>query len=438
MNRERARTRWAVTGFAVFAGILIVGAGSPPAARAYEVWATDQSDTAKESGGVLYIYDGQQLATNPAAARPAATIDFGKEIGAYCQEKTGRAVRRPHMLQFTKDQRYAILSFLSGQVLFMDAESRKPLGCVSVGKHVHAAFPTPDQKMVVVAGEKKFVRVWTDYASEKFSFEPDKDVIDLGAMESGDLPDNAPICPVTDASGKYAFITLKGGGLVVAAVTETPMKIAATTSSKQIRPAGCGGAQVGQTMYINSGGGTPAAPLTYDVYAVDMRELPKAISVKLVLSRDGEFADSHGLVVMGKHLWSGDRAGNRIDVIDTATNRHVGTINLAGPASDDPAPDLMDASPDGTHVFMSLRGPVPLSGNHPEKMNAKGSTPGVGVVKVTDDAKSGTFLGVSRIANVKDGKETADPHAIAVRKAGSHSQPNGQSPSQPESHPHSH
>ncbi len=424
MSRERARTRWAVTGFAVFAGLLIVGAGGPPAARAYEVWATDQSDTAKDSGGALYIYDGAQLAANPAAARPVATIDFGKEIGAYCQEKTGRAVRRPHMLSFTKDQRYAILTFLSGQVLFMDAQSRKPLGCVSVGKHVHAAFPTPDQKTVVTAGEKKLIRVWTDYAGEKFSFEPEKDVIDLGAMESGDLPDNAPICPVADASGKYVFVTLKGGGLVVAAVTETPMKIVAATGSQQIRPAGCGGVQVGQTMYINSGGGTLAAPLAYDVYAVDVRELPKTISVKLVLSRDGEFADSHGLVVIGTHLWSGDRAGNRIDVIDTATNRHVGTINLAGPVSDDPAPDLMDASPDGTHLFMTLRGPIPLSGNHPEKMNAKGSTPGVGVVTATDGGRSGTFLGAVRITNVRDGKETADPHALAVRN--------------PEGHPHSH
>ena len=27
-------------------------------AQAYEVWVTDQSDTGKESGGYLYIYDG--------------------------------------------------------------------------------------------------------------------------------------------------------------------------------------------------------------------------------------------------------------------------------------------------------------------------------------------------------------------------------------------
>ena len=39
-----------------------------PAVQAYEVWLTDQSDTGKESGGFLYIYDGAQLAANPSSA----------------------------------------------------------------------------------------------------------------------------------------------------------------------------------------------------------------------------------------------------------------------------------------------------------------------------------------------------------------------------------
>ncbi|MDE3041992.1 MAG: hypothetical protein KGJ82_15660, partial [Nitrospirota bacterium] len=48
-----------------------VGIGGIAPASAYEVWLTDQSDTAKESGGFLYIYDGAALAANPAAAKPA-------------------------------------------------------------------------------------------------------------------------------------------------------------------------------------------------------------------------------------------------------------------------------------------------------------------------------------------------------------------------------
>jgi hypothetical protein len=65
---------------------------------------------------------------------------------------------------------------------------------------------------------------------------------------------------------------------------------------------------------------------------------------------------------------------------------------------------------------MGLRGPNPLTGNAKEMNNAQGSTPGVGVIKVTEDGKSGQFIGVARLTNLKDGKETADPHGLAVRK----------------------
>ncbi|MCZ6780528.1 MAG: hypothetical protein O7C73_02665, partial [Nitrospirae bacterium] len=82
----------------------------------------------------------------------------------------------------------------------------------------------------------------------------------------------------------------------------------------------------------------------------------------------------------------------------------------------DPAPDLIDVSPDGAYVFVGLRGSSPLTGNNKQVNNAKGSTPGVGVVKVTNGGKGGEFVGIARISNMKDGKETADTHGTAVRK----------------------
>ncbi len=389
-----------------------------PLANAYEVWITDQSDTAKESGGYLYIYDGAQLAANPSAAKPAVTIDFSGEINKFCQEATKKAVRRPHMLFFTRDQSHAILSFLSGQVLIMDASTRKPEACLSVGKNVHAAWPTPDQQMAIAANiaEKKFIRIRTDYQAHKFGYDPEKDVLDLTVLEKGEQPDAAPICPITDASSTYAFITLRGGGLFVVDVTKTPMTVGATLNNVEIHPAGCGGVQVGQTVYLNSGGGWPIAPLSYDIYALDIANLPKSVSAKLISTRDTQFADSHGMVAVGRYLWSADRAGNNIEIIDTVTNLSVNVINLVGPISDDPAPDLLDASPDGAYVFAGTRGPSPLTGNNSEVNNAQGSTPGVGVIKVTGGGKGGEFVGVARITNMKDGKETADTHGVAVRK----------------------
>ncbi len=392
--------------------------GPAPSASAYEVWLTDQSDTAKESGGFLYIYDGAQLAANPSSAKPAVTIDFSGEINKFCEEATKKAVRRPHMIFFTKDQSHAVLSFLSGQVLIMDAATRKPEACLSMGKNVHAAWPTPDQKMVIAANiaEKKFIRIWTDYAGHKFSFDPEKDVMDLKALESGDRPDTAPICPITEATSKYAFVTLRGGGLLVVDVSATPMTVVATLTNVAIHPAGCGGYQVGDTMYINSGGGWSVAPLSYDVYALSIGNLPNSVSAKLITTRDTKFSDSHGMVGVGRYLWSADRAGNNIEIIDTLTNLSVGSVDMAGSVSEDPAPDLIDVSPDGAYVFVGLRGPNPLTGNHKDVDNAKGSTPGVGVVKVIDGGKDGEFVGVARITNMKDGKETADTHGLAVRK----------------------
>lgn len=399
---------------ALLAGLVL----AVPAAQAYEVWLTDQSDTAQESGGFLYIYNGGQLAANPASAKPTQTIDFSGEIGKFCEEATKKAVRRPHMLFFNASQDHVIISFLSGQVLFMDTATKKPEACLSMGKNVHAAWPTPNQKMAIAANiaEKKFIRIWTDYAAHQYSFDPDKDVLNLATLEGGERPDTSPICPITESSSQYAFVTLRGGGLLVVDVTTTPLKVVAAMDNNQIHPAGCGGIQSGGTMYINSGGGWPVAPLSYDVYALDISHLPQSISAKLVSQRDDQFADSHGMASVGRYVWSADRAGNNIEIIDTLSNLSVGSVDLVTSANEDPAPDLMDVAPDGQYVFVGLRGPNPLTGNDKNANNAKGTIPGVGVIHVDAGGRVGQYKGQAAITNIKDGKETADTHGIAVRK----------------------
>ena len=414
--RGLSRLTLAIVGSAlVWAG---VGIGGIAPASAYEVWLTDQSDTAKESGGFLHIYDGAALAANPAAAKPAVTIDLSGEINTFCEAATKKPVRRPHMLFFNKDQSHVILSFLSGHVLFMDAKTRKPEACLSMGKNVHAAWPTPNQKMAIAANiiEKKFTRIWTDYAAHTFSFDPEKDVVNLALLEGGERPDTSPICPITESSSRYAFVTLRGGGLFVFDVTTTPMNLVATLNNNEIHPAGCGGIQVGETMYVNSGGGWPIAPLSYDIYALDLSTLPKSVSAKLVSSRDDQFADSHGMAAVGRYVWSADRAGNNIEIIDTVSNLSVGSIDLVTDGNKDPAPDLLDNAPDNQYVFVGLRGPAPLTGNDKTHHNAKGTIPGVGVIHVDGAGKVGHYKGQAIVSNMKDGIETADPHGIAIRK----------------------
>ena len=91
----------------------------------------------------------------------------------------------------------------------------------------------------------------------------------------------------------------------------------------------------------------------------------------------------------------------------------MNTIALAHPSSDHPTPDLADISPAGNRIFVSLRGPNPLSGS---PHAATGSTPGLGVIQVNQEGRSGQLKSVVEISNVDTtGVERADSHGIRVR-----------------------
>ena len=136
-----------------------------------------------------------------------------------------------------------------------------------------------------------------------------------------------------------------------------------------------------------------------------------------MLSQDErDHTDTHGATLMRnrRYLWVADRMGNRIVVIDTRTDLLAGEIQLPGPLSDDPSPDLMDTSPGGDRVYVSLRGKFPLSG---DPHASTGSTPGLCVIKVNDDGRTGEIESISRIANVDaEGVDRADPHAVRIRE----------------------
>ena len=103
-----------------------------------------------------------------------------------------------------------------------------------------------------------------------------------------------------------------------------------------------------------------------------------------------------------------------ITVVDTEDNAVVNQFSLVGPVSADPTPDLMDVSPDGNRVFMALRGPNPLSGNNAAFNNAAGSTPGVGIIRVEQGGRRGTFFARVPISHIVGGVERADPHGLRV------------------------
>jgi DNA-binding beta-propeller fold protein YncE len=400
----------------------------------FEVWTVDQSNTTGTThGGTLYVYRGSELRGPRAQRATPERIDLGGQATALCAARTGTVPVRPHMLMFSPARSHAVLAFVvSGHVLFIDAETRTPVACVDVGAQAHAAMPSPDGRYVIVANQngKLLQRIATDWVTNTFTLESAA-TIDLATCTTPSgapcqdpalRPDNAPICPLVDSGSRFAFVTLRGGGLFVVDIRSTPMRIVAEYDRATVHPNGCGGLEHDGKMYVNSGGGTASNLSEFDVYSFRLRRFsttpapPNTPAPTLVLSQDDRaLTDSHGATLTrhGRYLWVADRAGNRIVVIDTDDDELANEISLVGGLSNDPSADLLDTSPRGDRVFASLRGSLPLSG---DPHVSTGSTPGVGVFRVTEGGRSGVFAGISRISNLDQGGiDRADPHALRVR-----------------------
>lgn len=430
------------------ATILVVGAGivlTRVQGTRFEVWIADQSDTRPGFGGQILIFDGANLTGSGAAPSPSARLDLGAETAELCRTATGRDPVRPHMILFNRNQTHAILSFVaSGHVVIFDAASRKPLNCFQTTvsestktRQAHAAFPAPDGSYVLVANQngKRLERIDTDFAKNSFSHNAAA-TLDLATCttpsgrpcESADLrPTNWPICPIIDSSSRYGFVTLRGGGLFVVDAKATPMTIVGEYDKATVRGNGCGGVEIGTSMYLNSGGspvnvsGTdPNHPALYgfDVYRFPITgytgKNANSPAPTVVLSKTGA-ADSHGLAAAGggRFLWVMDRHNDVAEVIEVASGRQVNSVSLNGSLTKNAAPDLVDVSPSGSHLFVALRGPVPLSG---DPHNAIGSTPGLGIIALTEGGRNGSLVSIVHFVNpAQQPNQQVDPHGLRVR-----------------------
>ena len=414
--------------------------------KPFEVWIADQSDTRPGFGGQLLIYEGSDLMGGSAAkAQPIARLDLGAETAALCQASTGRNPVRPHMLAFNNERTHAVLSFVaSGHVVIFDAGARKPLSCfqTTIGttgtRQAHAAFAAPNGSYILVANQngKRLERIDTYFPTNTFvhnalaTLDLQTCVTPAGKpCEAPDLrPINWPICPIIDASSRYAFVTLRGGGLFVVDVTTTPMAIVAEYDHTVVKGNGCGGVQVGADMYMNSGGspvnvsGTnPHHPALYgfDVYKFPTTGFgaplpPNTPAPVRLLSKSG-MSDSHGTTATkdDRYLWVMDRHANVAEIIEVKSGNWLNTVNLVGPVSTDPAPDLVDRAPSGNRLFVSMRGPTPLSG---DPHNATGSTPGLGIIRVTEGGRNGELMAVVPLTNpLQQPGQAPDAHGIRVR-----------------------
>jgi hypothetical protein len=405
-------------------------------ARQHEVWLFDQFGTrADGGGGKLYIYDGAELQGNHARAANPEVIDLGAAATDVALAQTGTVPVRPHMFFFNRTETYGVLAYVAtGHVLFIEARTRRPVAFIDVGEQAHAAYPAANEKYVIVANQngKKIHRIWTDYEQEIFLHDPQATLDLANGVTPNGLPkqdpvlrpDNAPICLNVDSSSRYAFVTLRGGGLFVVDVTTTPMSIVAEYDASVIHPNGCIGLEAAGKLYVNSGGGSATNPYESDLYAFRLADFspvpapPNTPLRSLVFSRDAlGVADSHGGILTrdSRYLWVADRAANLMTVVDTRTDVVINEFTLLSQFSADPAPDLMGISPDGNRAYVSLRGPNPLTGNFAGVNNAVGATPGLGIIRVTEGGRNGVFQAIAPVSHQVNGVERADPHGIGVR-----------------------
>ncbi len=447
MSRVRLVAAVATIGLiaVLLAATVAVDSGSPARASGpgehYEVWLVDQTDSKDGFGGYLHVFAGSDLEDDPAAARPE-TVNLGGQATDLCLDTTDVRPTRPHMLTFqggdaltVEGSRYAILSWVaSGHVTIHDAATREAIACLRTSpgqngaRQAHAAWPTPDGSAILVSNQngKLVERIRADWAARTFAWEPDATLsLYEGTTPSGAprqdpvlRPDNAPICTRTTLDGRFAFVSLRGGGAFVIDHDATPMRIVAEYTRAKIDDNGCGQQDAGGAMYLNAGAGAPGDPFGHTVYAVDLARIrsdanpPDTPAPSVVYQREGQ-VDAHGgtMTKHRKYLLSVDRIQNDVTVVDTRKAAIVGRYSLAGDLSADPAPDLVDLSPDDKLAFFALRGPAPLSGGS----DAIGATPGLGVVALGRGGKDGELVAISRAPRPVTDARPPDPHTVGVR-----------------------
>jgi hypothetical protein len=447
----------------ITAGLVIVVAAATPAEAGYEVWMTDQNNTAGFAanprgthGGRIIIHDGDALDAAGGPVDAPEILDLATVFALGSANPTGANVVRPHMIFPSPNQRYMLLSFVgSGHVAIFDGATRQPryLFRMSPGaggaRQAHAAFWSHDGTAIVVANQngKLLERIDVTYDGDGAitsavhqtaatldlvgcttpsgkpcqSSTPVSD-LDPAYLGPDNRPDNAPICPVLTDSDR-AYVTLRGGGLFIVDIRATPMSLVAAYGNDRIGRDGCGGVQRGNKVYLNGGTGTLATnPHEFTLYELTDSTFNHPVAdnfpsdPRVFFRATAGERDAHGMALTADrdHLWQFDRLANVAEVFSLPSRRHVATVSLVSAASADPTPDIIALSPNGDRFYAALRGPRPQTGAHA----SSGSTPGLGIIELASDGTDGALTHVLRssFTNPGDGTEESDPHGISIRQ----------------------
>jgi DNA-binding beta-propeller fold protein YncE len=386
----------------ILAVLLIGGAGAAwsqlrDTTVAYEVWSLDQGTDR------IHIYDETHTQIAVIDVSPTAL----RSVLPGFDPASGRTV--PHMIDFDSSHRYAFVAATAGgATIVIDTVAREVLAVLETGPGTHMAAVTPDDRAVWVAviGTREFIEIPLDLsaADPEFSVGRTLDVEALLATTGLAFPSASPVCHDYDAQGR-AWITLgpgmTQGGLIVLDVTTGTIVHA---FDPEVVRANCGiGFNADGTRAIANWSGTFGADVVDgegEWYVVD------TTSFEVLQASPSAGVDAHGVRITpnGREFWQVNRGtgdGLRID---------ARTFAVLGPIDAGDTPDILDFSPDGRFVYITQRGPNPLSG---DPHVARGTLAGVLVVDVAT-GQAVTRLDPPTVVGA-DGAVLNDVHGIGVR-----------------------
>jgi hypothetical protein len=397
--------------------------GDSPARAGYEVWSLDQGTDE------IHVYDS-------LGYRMVATIDVRPAAlaGRGFQHVPAGPRTVPHMIDFDSRDRYAFVAATAGAAtIVIDARSKEVVEVLHTGAGSHMVAVTPDDSAAWVAaiGSQEMVQITLgrlNSARPAFALGARLRVSELLApIEAANpawLPADpvvlqpfkyasySPVCHQYSPDGTEAWVTLgpgwQQGGLFV--LDLSTHEVTAAWEPNLVK-ANCGVSVTADIAVANwSGRVVQGADTAGEWYVFDRASKAPMGAPRSAAFGAVEGLDAHALRLTpdGSSYWMVNRHSSDGLVIDAET--FMVTLEITSGLD---APDILDFAPDSSRVFVSQRGPLPVSG---APHAATGDEPGVVVL----DAATGqrvAFLAPPVAVN-SDGVVLNDIHGVGVRTVG--------------------
>jgi DNA-binding beta-propeller fold protein YncE len=431
---RRSRTAVSVT----CATLLVLVAAAVPAqaqegapqshatSRGHEIWMLDQGTDR------IHVHDGR-------THREKATIDVSwaalQAEGFERGNPDPAAPTMPHMIDFDSEYRYAFVAATSGaSTIVIDARLKEVVAVLATGAGSHMAAVVPDDSAAWtgVIGAEEMVEIPLDLDAPDPSFEIGRvlSVPELLAPVEAENPDwrpfpapepdpgdftyasYSPVCHQYSPDSTEAWIALGPGwhqGALFVLDLDTA-EVTAAWNPTEVH-ANCGIAITEDRAVANWSGRVVEGADTAGEWYVFDRSSKEHLRTHSAARGSVAGLDVHGLRLTpdGSQYWQVNRGSNDALVIDAGS---IDSPEFAAHELPDAvdAPDILDFAPDSSLVYISQRGPNPLTG---APHAAAGTTPGVRII----DAATFESVGLIEPPTVHGdaGEVLNDIHGVGVR-----------------------